>query len=46
MAGSLATIGIGMPGSISPTTGLVQNANSTWLNGQHLKADLESKTGP
>src|SRR5262252_2444930 len=25
-------IGVGVPGSISPRTGLMQNANSTWLN--------------
>lgn len=36
-----ATIGIGMPGSLSPQTGLVQNANSTWLNGKSLQQDLE-----
>ncbi len=35
------SIGIGIPGSISPATGLVQNANSTWLNGQPLVQDLE-----
>lgn len=34
-------IGIGIPGSISPATGLVQNANSTWLNGKAFKQDLE-----
>lgn len=34
-------IGIGIPGSISPATGKVQNANSTWLNGKPLKRDLE-----
>src|SRR5690606_22839954 len=28
------TVGVGMPGSISPATGRVQNSNSTWLNGQ------------
>ena len=28
-----AKIGIAVPGSISPLTGLMQNANSTWLNG-------------
>jgi len=27
-------VGIGMPGSIIRDTGRVQNANSTWLNGQ------------
>jgi fructokinase len=35
-----ATVGIGMPGVISPATGLVKNANSTWLNGRPLRADL------
>ncbi len=38
---SQASIGIGMPGSISPATGLVQNANSTWLNGKPFRDDLE-----
>lgn len=36
-----ATVGIGMPGVESPATGLVKNANSTWLNGRRLSADLE-----
>lgn len=35
-----ASIGIGIPGSISIATGRVQNANSVWLNGQRLDADL------
>ena len=34
------TLGIGMPGAISPATGLVKNANSTWLNGRPLRDDL------
>ncbi|HEY6213514.1 MAG TPA: ROK family protein [Vicinamibacterales bacterium] len=34
------TVGIGMPGAISPATGLVKNANSTWLNGRPLADDL------
>lgn len=34
------TVGIGIPGSISPRTGLVQNANSTWLNGKPFQDDL------
>jgi len=33
-------IGIGVPGSISPLTGLMQNANSTWLNGRPFDRDL------
>ncbi len=38
-------VGIGIPGSISPITGLVQGANSVWLNGKPLKADLERRLG-
>jgi fructokinase len=34
------TVGIGMPGTISPATGLVKNANSTWLNGRPLGRDI------
>ncbi|HXW07534.1 MAG TPA: ROK family protein [Vicinamibacterales bacterium] len=37
-----ATVGIGIPGAVSPATGLIKNANSTWLNGRPLQADLES----
>ena len=36
-----ATVGVGMPGIESPATGLVKNANSTWLIGRRLSADLE-----
>lgn len=39
--GGGTTVGIGMPGSLSPITGLVRNANSTWLNGRPLREDLE-----
>lgn len=35
------SIGIGTPGSISPSTGLLKNSNSTWLNGKPLKKDIE-----
>jgi fructokinase len=35
-----ATIGIAVPGSISPVTGVMQNANSTWLNGRVFDRDL------
>lgn len=40
-----AKVGIGMPGAISPQTGLVKNANSTWLNGKPFDKDLEAATG-
>jgi fructokinase len=43
--GSATPVGIGMPGSIARATGLVQNANSTWLNGQPLRQDLIAKIG-
>ena len=36
------SVGVGIPGSISHKTGLVKNANSTWLNGKPLKRDLEA----
>jgi fructokinase len=35
-----ARIGIAVPGCISPLTGLMQNANSTWLNGRPFDRDL------
>jgi fructokinase len=40
--GRRGTVGVGMPGAISPATGLVKNANSTWLIGQPLHRDLEA----
>lgn len=36
-----ASIGIGLPGAICPKTGLIKNANCTFLNGMDLKGDLE-----
>lgn len=39
-AGTSCTVGIGMPGSLSPATGRVRNANSHWLNGHPFGADL------
>jgi fructokinase len=38
--GRVGTVGIGIPGVSVPETGLVKNANSTWLNGQPLEAAL------
>ncbi len=40
--GKKGSVGIGIPGTISPFTGKVKNANSTWLNGQPLDKDLEA----
>ncbi|HEX6321751.1 MAG TPA: ROK family protein, partial [Burkholderiales bacterium] len=39
------SVGIGIPGSISSRTGLVRNANSTWLIGKPLQQDLERVLG-
>ena len=43
--GARCTVGIAHPGAVSPATGLIKNANSTRLNGQPLKADLERRLG-
>ncbi len=40
-----ATVGFGVPGSISPKTGRMRNANSVWLNDQPFQADLEAALG-
>ncbi len=40
-SGEPARVGIGMPGALSPATGLVKNANSVWLNDRPLRQDLE-----
>lgn len=42
---SLYTVGIGIPGSLDETTGLVRNANSTCLIGHPLQADIERMLG-
>jgi fructokinase len=40
-----ATVGVGTPGAISHATGRIKNANSTWLIGRPLKADIETALG-
>ncbi len=44
-AGSRGSVGVGIPGTITPSTGLVKNANSVWLIGRPLLRDLESRLG-
>ena len=44
-AGERGTVGIGMPGALSPATGLVKNANSVWLNGRPFDRDLSERMG-
>ena len=39
------SVGIGMPGSLHPETGLVQVSNTKALEGQNVKNDLEKKLG-
>jgi fructokinase len=39
---NVAGVGAGIPGSLSPRTGLVRNANSTWLNGRAFHRDLQA----
>src|ERR1700756_2795576 len=43
--GRTGTVGAGIPGTISGITGLVKNANSTWLNGRPLDKDLSAAMG-
>jgi fructokinase len=40
-----ATVGVGIPGTISPASGLIKNANSTWLIGRPLAEDLAEALG-
>jgi fructokinase len=42
-AGRSGSVGVGIPGVVTRATGLVKNANSTWLNGRPLQADLERR---
>ena len=39
------TVGVGIPGAISPQTKLVKNANSTWIIGKHFDLDLGNALG-
>ena len=43
--GATGTIGVGIPGAISPATGLIKNANSTWLIDRPLDRDLARALG-
>lgn len=44
-AGERGTVGVGIPGAVSPETGHIKNANSTWLIGQPFVDDLEHALG-
>ncbi len=41
--GCRASVGVGIPGSIAPASGLVRGANSTWLIGEALEPDLSRR---
>jgi fructokinase len=43
--GATGTVGIGAPGSVSPRSGVMRNANSTWLNGRPFAQDLSAALG-
>jgi fructokinase len=43
--GRTGTVGVGLPGSLDPRTGLAKGASSTWLNGRPVESDLERVLG-
>jgi len=43
--GVSGTVGVGLPGAVSPATGLIKNANSTFLNGRPVPRDLGARLG-
>ena len=43
--GETGTVGVGIPGTVERATGLVKNANSTWLNGEPFDQDLSAALG-
>jgi fructokinase len=44
-AGGPASVGVGIPGAVSPATGRIKNANATWTIGRSLDKDLERALG-
>ncbi len=44
-AGARGSVGIGIPGAVSPKTGRLKNANSTWLIGAAFHGDMEAALG-
>ena len=39
------SVGVGIPGALSPTTGLLRNSNTVCMNGQPFLRDLEDRLG-
>jgi fructokinase len=44
-AGEQGSVGVGLPGSLDPRTGIAKGASSTWLNGKEAEADLREVLG-
>ncbi|HEX2525740.1 MAG TPA: ROK family protein [Geminicoccus sp.] len=44
-AGEPGMIGIGIPGSLDPRTGVAKGCNSTWLLGHHVEQDVVAALG-
>lgn len=45
LLGTRVLVGIGIPGSVSPNTGLIRNANTNYLNDKNLVRDLADLLG-
>jgi len=43
--GGRASVGIAMPGAVSPATGRIKNANSTWLIDRPFDSDIAARLG-
>jgi fructokinase len=43
--GASGTVGVGLPGSLDPRTGIAKGASSTWLNGRRVEDDLREALG-
>ena len=43
--GASGTVGVGLPGSLDPSTGIAKGASSTWLNGRRVEDDLRAALG-
>ncbi len=43
--GARCSVGVGIPGALSPASGRIKNANSTWIIGEALDRDLERRLG-
>ena len=43
--GASGTVGVGLPGSLDPWTGIAKGASSTWLNGRRVEDDLRAALG-